>query len=158
MLEYPYYFNLKGNEVMKPETKVKSALDHFMKAYEKKDVNGIINLFSNKPGVVFIGTGSDEKCLGLDKLKNQFERDFIQSEKVHVSQKWETVSVLGQVAWLAAEVDFKTKIKGKAKEFLTRLSAVLENQDEQWRFIHMHISLPPSEQKAGESFPTCDLY
>jgi ketosteroid isomerase-like protein len=144
--------------MMKHETKVKSALDHFMKAYEKKDVNGVIGLFSNRPGVVFIGTGCDEKCLGLDKLKNQFERDFVQSEKVHVSQKWETVSVLGDVAWLAAEVDFKTKIKGKSKEFMTRLSAVLEHREEQWRFVHMHISLPPTEQRAGESFPTCDLY
>ncbi len=143
---------------MKSETKVKNALSNFMKCYEKKDVPGIVGLFSNKPGVVFIGTGCDEKCLGLDSLKNQFERDFIQSEKVHVSQKWETVSISDSSAWLAAEVDFKTKIKGKTKEFLTRLSAVLEYQDEQWKFVHMHISLPPSEQKAGESFPTCDLY
>jgi len=143
---------------MKSETQIKTTLDHFVKAYEKKDIEGLMSLFSKKPGVVFIGTGSDEKCLGLDRIKIQFERDFMQSEKMRVSKKWETFSVAGEMAWLAAEVDFGTKIKGKSQEFLTRLTAVLENHDEEWRFVHMHISLPPTQQKAGESFPACDLY
>lgn len=145
---------------MKNESTISKVLDNFINAYTLKDINTLISLFYNKPGIVFIGTGSDERCLGLESIKSQFKRDFSQADKITLSKLWECISINDNFAWLAAQVNFKTQIKNKTKDFLTRMTGILEfdNNTNEWKFVHIHLSLPPTEQKVGESFPSCDLY
>ena len=58
-----------------------AVVNQFVEAFTKRDLNGILALLAPDPDVVFIGTGADEKRLGLADVKALFERDLTQSEE-----------------------------------------------------------------------------
>lgn len=130
----------------------------FCDAYGRQDIDGVMDMFVPSPSTIFIGTGLDEECVGAKKIKDQFTRDFTQSEKLKMEVKWHQIAAKANTAWLASEVDVHTRIVGRKMDIFTRITAVLEKDEENWRFAHMHISMPSNLQRKGESFPSCDLY
>ncbi|HNY13298.1 MAG TPA: nuclear transport factor 2 family protein [Candidatus Wallbacteria bacterium] len=142
----------------KGQTEVMEVLNKFSDAYSRQDIDDIMELFAHDPKTVFIGTGIDEECIGIDHVKKQLQRDFDQAQKLSMDLKCRHISVSEPMAWAISELNVHTKIGLKKMDIFCRLSAVLEKQKEEWRFVNMHISTPTSGQKKGESYPTCDLY
>ena len=68
----------------KTEAAVMNVMNQHVEAYAKRDLDALLSLFAPDPDVVFIGTGGDEKRIGLAEIKAQFERDFAQSETVSI--------------------------------------------------------------------------
>ncbi len=135
------------------EAAVMDALRRFNEAYEKKDVDGALALLAPDPDGVFIGTGADEKRVGLAEARAQFERDFAQSEVVFWELGWHSVSEAGPVAWLAVDSIIRVKFNGREIGLPIRLTAVLEKRGDRWLFVQLHNSVPAADQKVGESFP-----
>jgi len=87
---------LKAGVHPKIEAAVMNVMNQHVEAYAKRDLDALLSLFAPDPDVVFIGTGGDEKRIGLAEIKAQFERDFAQSETVSVELGWISVSAAPQ--------------------------------------------------------------
>ncbi len=134
---------MKADE--KTEAAVIESLNKFVQAYSKKDLDGVLSLFAPDPDVMFIGTGKDEKCFGLMELKSQVEYDWSQCETLSMEIGWSTVSMAGNVAWLAADVIVRATAGLQEVSVPVRLTAVLEKREDQWFFVQWHGSLPATE-------------
>jgi ketosteroid isomerase-like protein len=137
------------------EAAVMAVLEQFRQAYTQRDIQRALPLFSPDPDVVLLGTGADEKCVGLGEIQRQFERDWAQSESLAV--EWgsgSSVSAAGTVAWVVLpEALVSVTAGGQAMELPLRLSAVLEQRGGRWFFMHVHFSFPAAGEAEGESFP-----
>jgi len=138
----------------KTEAAVMNVLKQYVEAYAKRDLDGLLVLFAPDPDVVTIGTGVDEKRIGLAEKKAGFERDFAQSEAILAELGWSSVSAAGSVAWVAGDAIAQAKVSGQEISFPVRCTFVLEQRREKWLIVHTHMSLPAAGQKEGESFPT----
>ena len=87
----------------KTEAMVMEVVNQFVEAFTKRDIGDVLALFAPDPDVVFIGTGVDEKRIGLAEIKAVLERDFAQSEEISLQLGWYSVSVAGSVAWVATD-------------------------------------------------------
>ena len=137
------------------EAAVMAVLEQFRQAYTQQDMQLALSLFPPDLDVVLIGTGADEKCVGLGDIQRQFERDWAQSESLAV--EWgsgSSVSAAGPVAWVVLpEALVRVTAGGQTMELPLRLSAVLEQRGGRWLFMHVHFSFPAAGEAESESFP-----
>jgi len=136
------------------ETAVMATLNKFDEAYARRDIDGVLSLLAPDTDAVFIGTGADERRVGLAEMKTQLERDFAQSEAVSWEWGWHSVSAAGSVAWVAADLVVHVKTNSQELSFPVRLTAVLEKRGGRWLLMQLHYSLSATGQNQGESFPT----
>ncbi len=134
-----------------------SVVSQFVEAFGTHDLNKSLALFVPDSDVVFIGTGGDEKCIGLAEIKTELERAFSQSEQSLIRIDWYSVSAAGSVAWGAADAVIKAKVSGQEISFPVRLTTVLEQRGGKWLIVQSHASVPAAGQKEGESWPTESL-
>lgn len=112
-------------------------------AYNQKDAEGVMELMA--PEIVAIGTGQDEWVEGRDQMRSGIERDFARFESLSIEYGDLSIAADGIIAWVAAPFEF-TAIAGGAMQALGgRLTAVLMNTWDGWRFVQMHFSLPAPE-------------
>lgn len=128
------------------EAEVMATLDKFIRAYQQKDLPGIMRLFAPDPDVVFYGNGEDEKSVGIEGIGEQAEHDWSQSAALLLELKWSSVSAAGPVAWLAADIEIHAGVGGMEMILPARLTAVLEHRGEEWLFVQWHTSIPTVEQ------------
>jgi len=138
----------------KTEAEVMAVLNQLIEAYKKQDLDGILALYAPDPDVVTIGTGVDEKRIGLAERKVQLERDFAQVKEISVQMGWYSVSAAGSVAWVASDIIARGKVSGQETSVPMRATFVLEQRGGKWLIAQSHTSLPAAGQKEGESFPT----
>jgi ketosteroid isomerase-like protein len=138
----------------KTEAAVMEVVNQFNEAYARRDIDGLLALVAPDSDLVVLGTGADERRVGPAELKFQAERDWSQSEALAFELGWNSVSAAGSVAWLAAEATGRGKVGGQEISFPLRLSAVLEQRQDKWLFVQMHLSTPAAGQDEGESIPT----
>lgn len=134
----------------KTEADVMATLNRFMKAYQDKDIEGILSLFAPDPDVVFYGNGEDEKSIGLSGIREQAEHDWSQSASISVHIKWSSVSSAGSVAWVASDIMIHAGVSGMDMTMPARLTAVLEKRGSDWLFLQWHTSLPTIEQPLAQ--------
>jgi ketosteroid isomerase-like protein len=131
---------------VKTEAEVMTTLNRFIKAYQDKDLAGILKLFAPDPDVVFYGNGEDEKSIGIVGIREQAEHDWSQSSAVSLEIKWSSVSSAGAVAWLAADIEIHAGVGGIEMRLPARLTAILEKRAGEWFFMQWHASVPTIEQ------------
>ncbi len=137
----------------KTESAVMSLMKQFIEAFNKRDLDGGLALFAPDPDVVFIGTGGDEKCIGLAEIKAELERAFAQSEQSSIQLGWYSVSAAGSVAWVASDAVIQARVSGQGISFPVRFTTVMEQRGDKWLVVQSHDSLPAAGQKEGESWP-----
>ena len=135
----------------KTEAAVMAVMNKFIEAFEKRDLDSGLALFAPDPDVVFIGTGGDEKCIGLAEIKAELKRAFTQSEQASIQLGWHSVSAAGSVAWMAADAVIRAKVSGQEISFPVRFTTVMEQRGDKWLVVQSHDSLPAASQKEGES-------
>lgn len=138
----------------KTEAEVMAVFNQLIEAFAKRDLDSGLALFAPDPDVVFIGTGKDEKSIGLAENKAHIERAFAQSEEASIQLGWHLVSAAGSVAWLAADATINAKVNGKELSFPVRWTIVMERRGGKWLVVQSHDSLPAASQKEGESWPS----
>jgi ketosteroid isomerase-like protein len=130
----------------KTEAEVMTTLNRFVKAYQDKNLGGILKLFAPDPDVAFYGNGEDEKSIGIAGIREQAEHDWSQATSVSLEIKWSLVSAAGSVAWLAADIEIHAGVEGMEMRLPARLTAVLEKRAGEWLFMQWHSSLPTVEE------------
>ena len=138
----------------KTEAEVMVVCNQVKEAFSNRDLNSIPKLFVPDPDLVFYGTGADEKGIGLEGIKADWERAFTQSDSSSMELTWGSVSAAGLVAWAAFDGVARATIKGQEISFPIRFTSVLEKRDGRWLIVQSHASTPSASQKEGESWPT----
>jgi len=136
------------------EAAVMSTLRKLIEGYESRDMDSVLSCHAPDPDLVAIGTGVDEKSLGLNEVRAHLERDLAQSEAISIELGWSRVSAAGSVAWVAGDAIIHARVKGKEISLPVRFTAVLEQRNDRWLLMHFHDSMPSGEQGEGESWPT----
>ncbi len=137
----------------KIETEVMSVLRKISDSYEQRDINALAALFIPDPDAVMIGTGADEKRVGLAEIKAQAKRDWGQSDSATIKFSDPLVSMAGAVAWVMADATFNVKAGGEELTLGGRMTGVLEKRGDKWLIAQAHFSMPLPGQAEGESFP-----
>ena len=143
---------------MRADPKIEAAVVNIVKqgleAFTKRDLDAVLAFFAPDPDVIVVGTGGDEKCVGLAEIRNIFERSFAQFEEASFKFGWHSVSAAGSVAMLAADVTLYVKTSDRQITEQIRLTVVLEQRRDRWLIIQWHDSLPAAGQKEGQAFAT----
>jgi ketosteroid isomerase-like protein len=138
----------------KTEIEVMAFMNRFNRAYRTRKIDDLMALFAPDPDVVLIGTGLDGRLVGRDKIRARAERDWAQSEASSFEYGWTSVSKIGSVALVSAEVTARANIAGKENVFPWRFTAALDNRAGKWLVCQLHLSAPASGQTEGKSWPT----
>ena len=135
------------------ETNVLAALRRYWESYGKRDVDSAIAEVLPDPNVLYIGTGVDEVLRGVEAFREHMQRDWGQSDSVEMELRNESVSSVGDVAWVAADLDVHVKNLGEAFTMECRQTAVFVKRDGRWMLAQSHVSVPYAAQGEGRSFP-----
>ncbi len=142
---------------MRAEQKIQSEVTQSLKgmfeAYKKKDLQGVLSFWAPDPDITIIGSGEDEKGVGIDQLSASLKRDWEQADITSIGVKDFRISAAGVVAWFSADLTFNFKIKAKESPLPGRLTGVMEKLNGRWLWMQMHFSTPNREQEQGESWP-----
>ena len=141
---------MKADE--KLEAEVKAVLKKSFEAYAKKDLDEMMKVYAPDADLIVIGSGMDDKCVGLAQLRERFKRDFDYFELVLPTFKSVSVSATGDIAWFASDVAVQTKTRDKEMNFSARLTGVLEKRDGNWLIVQSHLSVPATEQSVESSY------
>jgi len=137
----------------KTRTEIINTLNRMTETYAKRDIDGLLALWASDLDIVSIGSGVDEKTVGLDEFKMHILRDWEQSEATSIELNRFSISAAGSVAWSASDATFHAKIHGEDMNLIGRLTCVLEKRRGKWFFMQMHFSMPYNGQVEGESWP-----
>ena len=137
----------------KTHDEVTVTLKGMFEAYAKRDLNGVLAFWAPDPDVTVIGSGADEKSVGLNQFTKSLIRDWSQSDKAAVNFKDIAVSAAGAVAWFATDITFHGQIGVDKFDLPGRLTGVMEKRNGNWLLVQMHFSVPSSTQAQGQSWP-----
>lgn len=129
------------------------AFKEMFEAYKKKNTQGVLNCWASDPDIVMIGSGKDEKSVGVEKFVESLTRDWEQANITAIDVKDFSVSASGNVAWLSSDLTFNYTVKEKAQQLAGRLTGVMEKRNGKWLWMQMHYSVPNVNQKRGQSWP-----
>src|SRR5665648_47085 len=134
------------------EAGVMATLNKFSKTYEQRDMEGVLSVLIPNSDVIVIGTGQDEKRIGIDAVRLQLERDLSQTDVVSMEILQHMISAAGKVAWMTADIVVRAMAGGQEIYLPTRLTVVLEQREKRWFIAQWHMSVPSAGQNEGESF------
>lgn len=135
------------------EAGVLETLNAFRDGYTRRDASAVLATFLPDPEVVCIGTGVDEKRVGLAGIKAQVERDLAQTEAISIEFGSRVISAAGTVAWVTADCTLAVTVSGRQASLAGRFTAVLEQRQAKWFLAQLHFSLPAAGQRAGPKDP-----
>jgi uncharacterized protein (TIGR02246 family) len=148
----------EATEIMRADPKTEATVMNIVKqcfeVFTRKDLDAVLAFFAPDLDVILIGTGGDEKCVGLDEVRNILGRSFAQFEEASYEFGWHSVSTAGSVAMVATDVTLYVKTGDRRITEQMRLTVVLERRGDRWLIIQWHDSLPAAGQKEGQAFAT----
>jgi ketosteroid isomerase-like protein len=137
----------------KTQDEVTLTLRGMFEAYAKRDLNGVLAFWASDPDVAMIGSGADERSVGINQFAKIIMRDWSQSDSAKVNVKEIVVSSAGTIAWFSTDVVFNVKSGVDQIEFSGRLTGVMEKRGDLWLLVQMHFSVPSNAQATGQSWP-----
>ena len=135
------------------QAEVALTLEAMFEAYAKRDLNGVLSFWAPDPDVFMLGSGEDEKSVGIQEFVKSLRRDWEQSDAASIEHKDIAVSMAGSVAWFATDIIFHGKINAEKFTYPGRLTGVLEKRDGNWLLMQLHLSTPSAQQEQGQSWP-----
>ena len=141
-------------DVKKPTVdEIRAVLAAHDKALNDKNLDAIMATFSSDPTTVMMGTGSEERWMGPQEIRAAYAEIIKDYDPGTFDAKcdWKTGGSDddGDMAWLAASCDCKDSLKGKARNYKLNVTAAVAKQNDQWKFVSLHMSNafqpPPSK-------------
>ena len=135
------------------QTEVTQTLKGMFEAYKRKDLQGVLSFWAPDSDIVVIGSGADEKGVGVAQFTESLKRDWAQADITVIGVKDFAVSAAGTAAWFSSELSFHGTIEGKEFDLPGRLTGVMERRGGKWLWVQMHFSMASSKQESGQSWP-----
>jgi ketosteroid isomerase-like protein len=125
------------------KSEIEAVLSKFNELYGKKDIDGLMALYSDAPGVVAIGSGKFQQSIGREAIEAAYKEEFSKFGEIKtVEHKTLSLTISRKIASLAADVYITALIKDELTRRTGRLTAVLKKIHGNWFFIQTHFSLP----------------
>jgi ketosteroid isomerase-like protein len=135
------------------QTQVTLTLKAMFDAYSKRDLNGFLSFWAPDPDVFMLGSGADEKSVGIQEFVKSLKRDWGQSDAASIEHKDIAVSMAGSVSWFTTDIIIHGKINTEKFTLPCRLTGVMEKRNGNWLLMQMHFSIPNIQQTPGQSWP-----
>jgi ketosteroid isomerase-like protein len=141
---------MAGKADPKIEKAVKEFLDRHAKAYESKDVAGIMALIAPDEDVILIDADSEKPVIGPAAIKAAYESEFsqIKSAKLTYTSTW--IGGKGDAAWFSAQCEVSVDTGEDKITLPAHWSGVLEKRDGKWLLVQAHLSFPMPEPQPEE--------
>ena len=130
---------------------IRALLQQHDKALSEKNLDNLLATFSSNPNTVVLGTGSEEKWVGPAEIKAAYTEMFKDYDPgtLQCTCDWHTggADEGKTMAWMAAICPCKDSMGGKSREYKLNVTATVEKQNGQWRFVSLHMSnafMPPT--------------
>jgi ketosteroid isomerase-like protein len=129
---------------------IRTLLQQHDKALSEKNIDNLLATFSSDPNTVVLGTGSEEKWVGPAEIKTAYTEMFKDYDPgtMQCTCDWRTggADEGKTMAWMAAVCPCKDSMGGKTREYKLNVTATVEKQNGQWKFVSLHMSnafMPP---------------
>lgn len=141
-----------NSKAEKPDPKVvedvKTMLAKHDKALNDKNLDALMSTFSTNPNTVVLGTGDGERFVGQQAIRDAYteiQKDY-DAGTLETNCDWKTggVDAAGTTAWVAATCKAQDSLKNVKRNYVLNVSAGLEKQDGNWRFVMLHMSNAPN--------------
>ena len=130
---------------------IRTLLQQHDKALGEKNIDNLLATFSTEPTTVVLGTGSEEKWVGPTEIKAAYTEMFKDYDPgtLQCTCDWHTggADEGKTMAWMAATCPCKDSLGGKSREYKLNVTATVQKQNGQWRFVSLHMSnafMPPT--------------
>ncbi|NGP76834.1 nuclear transport factor 2 family protein [Balneolaceae bacterium YR4-1] len=130
---------------MGDQNNIQTVIEQFFHAMDTQDYELMDNLIPNESNMVHIGTGVGEIWKGKNELlqatREQFEN--LQYYRAKIHNLTVNFSDSGNTAWYFHLLDAEIKSNDVITRWENaRFTGVLEKQDEQWKMMQTHVSIP----------------
>ena len=132
---------------LKKEAEVREAIKQHISAYSRKDLKGVMATIA--PDAVFIGSGADERLVGLAQIRAAYEADCSRGSSATFTFTWISISTRGSVGWFASDCKAIVDTGTRKVELVGRWTGVLVKQGDRWLFVQSHFSFPFTRQAKG---------
>lgn len=132
---------------------IKSTLEDYAKSYCAKDIDAMMLVFDNSDNISVIGTGADELCVGREKVKDLFLRNFNEATASKFEWNWIDVRISENHAVTSVTLTIHLEYKGQQLKVPVRWTVVLKNENGKWVWIHRNASTAASSQDDGQAYP-----
>jgi ketosteroid isomerase-like protein len=137
------------SEVQRAE--VTETLGRYCAAYQRKDLQALLALFS--PAVNGFGAGPDEVFKNRQEYAPLLKRDLVQASSIALEFKDLNIAGDGRVAWVMSGCNCTFVAKGNNRQTMrVRMTLGLRNTGSRWLIEQLHLSVPNTGQAPGESF------
>ncbi len=123
------------------QAEVMAVLERFNEAWSERDLEALVDLIAPDPDVVLYGTGADERRIGLDEICDHAEQSWSQTDSLFQEIGWHSITVQGDVAWVAADSVAHVETGGRAMRFPLRQTGVLVEREGDWFIAQWHASM-----------------
>ena len=123
---------------------VNDAMLQFYERLTAGDVASFDRLVSSDPATLAIGTAIGEWVTERDRLRFGFEAEGMGIEPGSRPTAYER----GDVGWFVDEPTYV--FPGGAGRMVTRLTAILQREDHDWRIVHLHVSVGVPDEEVLE--------
>lgn len=134
--------NAAHNEVLK-------VLENYQSAHESQNIDRLRECFSPKPDIIILGTDEKELWVDRESLLAEQEKFYktITELKLSVRDKVVKLCGTGRNAWFYMRVNWNVN-SGEDKYTFDniRTTGVMNKEDDQWRIVMMHTSMPVKDQ------------
>ncbi len=121
-------------------------LRQFADAYANRDKGRLLGLLCTDRDVVLLGSGCDERRVGAAAIWSQIRQDWEQTDTLRMRFGWRSVSMMGQVAWLATDCYLFVQAGYRRAEVPLRITAVMIHGSAGWKIAQLHYSSPVSAE------------
>lgn len=120
-------------------------IDNYSMAHEERDLNLLMRCFSDDPDIIILGTDEDELWVDKMSMGESQKVAYETFDKISLSVRDRMVKMnnSGTEAWFYMKVNWYVESGGN--EFSingVRTTGVLEKQNDQWRIVQLHTSMP----------------
>lgn len=129
------------------ETAILATLENYANAYNTHDIDAIMALWADDPDVLLIGTGPDEKRIGIAEVRRQFAHNFARAKTLLFEFTNAVVSIYEDKAIVVANADVRTLVDDQIIQFSLRMTIILKYSQNRWWWVHRHAATLSHDQQ-----------
>jgi len=142
--------NLSAPKNARIKKEIQTLMTAYNALYQKKDVAGIMELYSTDPDIIMLGAGWEDYSIGHNAIREAYQREFsafseIQSVECNILSLY----ISKDITTLAAERRIAAARGDKVVRMAGGFTAVLKKDEGRWVFIQTHFPQPSEHPLKG---------
>ena len=129
------------NAEKKVQNEIMQVFQDMADSFAEKDSKKYLDLFAKNTDIVIYGSQEGEKWTSVKEYMKSVDNNWSFAEKITIQYDWIKIDSFKDVAWVATDVIFKSKIKNKVMAVPGRMTAVLKKIDDNWKIVQSHFSM-----------------